>query len=176
MGKPRKAPPSKPSAFIRLQRSLWGINVAICILLFFFLAVFWLAAEFGVFPQPDARTAGVLEAAELCAISVFAIELYSRYRQTPDKKKFLAQNWLAIIAILPIGILVRAARAFQAVGVLKPVEGAFRLAEADYLVPAVAVSGRSALAVQKWLSSFQVFRDFFSLVGGMAAKARRIFR
>jgi hypothetical protein len=176
VGKARKTPVAAPSEFIRRQRALWNMNVAICILLFFFLAVFWLAAEFGAIPQPDARTAGVLEAAELCAIAVFAIELYSRYRQTADKRKFLAQNWLAIIAILPIGIIIRAARAFEVVGLLRPVAGTLRLAEADFLMPAVAVSSRSALAVHRWLSHFQVFADFFSLVGGVAARARRIFR
>jgi hypothetical protein len=176
VGKARCAPSIKQSALIRSQRALWNINMAICIMLFFFLAIFWLAAEFGAIPRPSPRAIEVLEAAELCAIAVFAIELYSRYNQTPDKKKFLAQNWLAIIAILPIGILVRAARAFQAVGLLRPVEGALRLAEADILVPAVAVSGHSVLAVHKWLSHFQVFSDFFSLIAGAADRARRIFR
>lgn len=154
-----------------MQRRLWKASIAICIILFFFLAIFWLAVEVRLFPAPDERTIFVLEFAEACAILIFALELYSIYRQTPDKKKFLAQHWLAIIAILPIGIMVRAARMFQSVGAFRALEAPLGLAKADLLVPAISVSARPAFALQKWLANFQIFRDFFALAGKLAKRA-----
>ena len=114
-----------------------------------------------------------MEIIELCAILVFAIELYSRYNGMPDKKKFLAQNWLAILAILPLGVFVRSFRAAEGVGLLRPLEGTFRIAEADFIVPAIAISSRPLLAAQQWLSHFQGFQDFFALV---RAWAKKVFR
>ncbi|MFA6328412.1 MAG: ion transporter [Candidatus Micrarchaeia archaeon] len=156
-----------------LQRRLWGALLALCTVAFFVIAVVLLSAEFGAIPPLSAEVSDLLELIELCAISIFAIELYLRYRETPDKKKFLRQNWLAILAILPVGVFVRSFRAAEGIGLLRPLSGTFRIAEADFIVPAVAVSSRPLLAAQKWLSNIQVFKDFFALARGWA---KAIFR
>jgi len=156
-----------------LQRRLWGVNIAICVIIFFALALYWLAVEVKAFPEPGARTVEILEFAEICAITVFAIELYSRYRKTPDKRQSLAQNWLAIIAILPLGIIFRATRVFESVALLRPLAGELRLAEAEFFMPAIAVSSRPLLALHRWLANYKVFADFFSLA---SAWARRLIR
>ncbi len=157
----------------RLQHRLWGALLAACVVVFFAIAIVLLAVDFGAIPPLSEGDASLLEIIELCAIIVFAIELYSRYRSTPDKKKFLAQNWLAIIALLPIGVFVRSFRAAEGIGLLRPLQGTFRVAEADFIVPAIAVSSRPLLAAQQWLSHFQGFQDFIALV---RAWAKKVFR
>jgi len=160
-------------AHARLQRRLWGALLAACVVAFFAIAVILLSVEFGALPPLSEADASLLEFIELCAIFVFAIELCLRYRRTPDKKEFLLQNWLAILAILPVGVFIRSFRAAEGIGLLRPLQGTFRIAEADFILPAVAVSSRPLLAAQKWLSHFQVFQDFFALARGWA---KRIFR
>ena len=157
----------------RLQHRLWGALLAACVIIFFVVAVVLLSVDFGLIPPLAKGTAELLEFAELCAILVFAIELCSRYARTPDKKKFLLQNWLAILAILPVGIFIRSFRAAEGIGLLRPLQSTFRLAETEAIIPALLVSGRPLLAVHRWLSHFQVFRDFFALVGKWARKISR---
>lgn len=146
-----------------MEHWLWGALLSACVVVFFATAVAFLAVDFKAIPPLDQGTAELLEYAELFAIAMFAIELYSRYRQTPDKKKFLRQNWLAIVAILPAGALVRSFRAAEGIGLLRPLQGSLRFAETDAIMPALLVSGRPLLAAQKWLANLEVFRDFFSL-------------
>ena len=157
----------------RLQRRLWNALLTACVVVFFVVAIIFLSVEFGLIPPLATGTSGLLEFIELCAILVFAIELYIRYTRTPDKKKFLVQNWLAILALLPLGVFIRSFRAAEGIGLLRPLQGTFRIAEADFIVPAIVVSSRPLLAVQRWLAHFQVFRDFFALAHGWA---KRIFR
>ena len=146
------------------QRRLWGALLTACVVVFFIVAIIFLSVDFGAIPPLSENMALILEVIEFCAIIVFAIELYSRYRRTPDKKKFLMQNWLAILALLPIGIFIRSFRAAECVGLLRPLQGAFRLAEAEAIMPALLISGRPLIALHKWLTHFHVFRDFFALV------------
>ncbi|MCX6771822.1 MAG: hypothetical protein NTX79_07240 [Candidatus Micrarchaeota archaeon] len=160
-------------ASARLQRRLWGALLAACVVVFFIIAVILLSVDFGVVPPLTAGDEGLLGIAELCAIAVFAIELCTSYARTPDKKKFLMQNWLAMLAILPLGVFIRSFRAAEGIGLLRPLQGTFRIAEADFLVPALAVSSRPLLAAQQWLAHFQVFRDFFALAREWKS---RIFR
>ncbi len=153
-----------------LERRLWGALIAACVVVFFVVAIIFLSADFGAIPPLSEGNASLLEFIELCAIAVFAIELYARYTCAPDKKKFLAQNWLAILALLPLGLFIRSLRAAEGIGLLRPLEGTFRIAEADFIVPAIAVSSRPLLAVQQWLSHFQGVKDFFALVREWAKK------
>jgi len=140
---------------------------------FFAIAVILLAVEFGALPNLSEADARLLEFIELCAIFVFAIEICLRYRGTPDKKEFLLQNWLAILAILPVGVFIRSFRAAGGIGLLRPLQSTFRLAETKAIMPLLLVSGRPLLAAQKWLAHFQVFRDFFMLA---RACMKKVFR
>jgi len=83
-------------------RRLWGALLTSCVVVFFAVALVFLSAEFGMIPPLTEGNTALLEFAELCAILVFAIELCIRYARAPDKKAFLVQNWLTIIAILPL--------------------------------------------------------------------------
>jgi hypothetical protein len=152
---------------------LWGVLIASCIVAFFVIAVIFLSAEFGLIPPLSEANVALLEFVELCAILVFAAELYIRYARTPDKKKFLMQNWLAILAILPLGMFIRSFRAAEGIGLLRPLQSTFRLAETEAIMPLLLVSGRPLLAVHRWLVHFQVFKDFFALAGKWA---KRVFR
>jgi hypothetical protein len=164
----RAKAPSSGSA--RLKRRLWDALLAACVVAFFIVAIIFLSAEFGAIPPLTESDAALLEFAELCAIIVFAAELCTRYSRAPDKKKFLVQNWLTILAILPLGVFIRSFRAAEGIGLLRPLQSTFRAAETDAIMPLLLVSGRPLLAVQKWLSHFQVFRDFLALVRSWAKR------
>ena len=161
------------SGNVRLQRRLWDALLTACVVVFFLLAIILLAVDFGVISPLAKSTAELLEFIELFAILVFAIELYSRYRHTPDKKKFLAQNWLAILAILPVGILIRSFRAVEGIGLLRPLQSTFRVAETETIAPLLLMSGRPLLALRQWLAHFQVFKDFFALMRSWAKRNLR---
>ena len=151
-------------------RRLWDALLAASVVVFFIVAIIFLLVEFGAIPSLPEGDAARLEFIEFCAILVFAIELYVRYARSPDKKKFFVQNWLAILAILPIGVFIRSFRAAEGVGLLRPIQGAFRFAETEALIPALLVSGSPLLAVHRWLANFQVFKDFFALAGAWAKR------
>ena len=163
----------RASGSASLERRLWDAVLAACVVAFFVVATIFLSAEFGIIPPLGTEATELLEFAELCAIVVFAAELCIRYARAPSKKDFLVQNWLTILAILPLGAFIRSFRAAEGVGLLRPIQITFRFAETEAIMPLLMVSGRPLLAAQKWLSHFQVFKDFFALAG---AWARRIFR
>ena len=167
----RAKAPASGSA--RLKRRLWGALLAACVVVFFIVAIIFLSAEFGAIPPLTEGDAAALELVELCAIIVFAAELCIRYARANDKKKFLMQNWLTIIAILPLGVFIRSFRAAEGIGLLRPVQSAFRAAEAEAIMPLLLVSGRPVLSVQRWLANFQVFRDFLALVRAWAKRNLR---
>ena len=161
------------SGSARLQHRLWDALLTASVVVFFAVAIIFLSSEFGMIRPLTIGDAALLEFAELCAIIVFASELCIRYTRAPDKKKFFMQNWLAILAILPLGLFIRSFRAAEGIGLLRPIQSTFRFAETEAIMPFLLVSGRPVLAMHRWLVNFQGVKDFFSLV---RAWAKMIFR
>lgn len=156
------------------QRRLWNLNLALCVVIFFTLAVWWIGIEFGVFPEPTPRMEALMEQADILAIAIFAIDLYSRFRKSGDKAQFLRKNWLQIVVLLPVGMVFRAARAVEELGILRSMRLAGRLSEMPLVIPEVAVAGRLAGAglarAHGWLVHFSVITDFFKLVARWKGK------
>lgn len=151
-----------------LQRRLWRLNLALALIIFLVLAVWWIGIEFGLFPEPSEKTELLMEQADLFAIGIFAIELYSGFKKAQDKALFLRKRWLEIIVLLPIGVFFRAFRALSELEAVARAKSAVRLGEMPVLIPELAVAGKAAgrgLAfVHHWLCHFSVFSDFICLV------------
>ncbi|MFN3909892.1 MAG: hypothetical protein ACK4J0_01500 [Candidatus Anstonellaceae archaeon] len=56
---------------------------------------------------------------EVLGISVLLIELLVGFSKATNKALFIQQNWLTILAILPIGIFSKSLRAFEILGILE---------------------------------------------------------
>jgi hypothetical protein len=162
----------------KLQQKLWKANLAIAIIVFFVLSVWWIGIDLKYFEKPPQSTDDLMQLADLAAIGVFGIELYSRYRKTPDKVQFLKKNWLEIIVLLPMGLLFRFYRGLEAAGSLRPVSSALRIGDKGLLAPEVAWLGRAAAKLfaeaQEWVAHFSVISDFFAMVAENAGKLLRL--
>jgi len=176
----------KPSAPVRAtiarlrheQQVLWRLNLALAVILFFILSVWWICIEFGYLAEPGPATEWVMEIADLIAILVFAIELYRRYRKTKSKAEFLKKNWLEILALLPVGLIFRAGRIVEEVEIFRSLRLGAKLGEAPLVIPEVVfVSGKNfgafLVKAQKYLAHYTVFSDFFALLGRWKSRLLR---
>ena len=156
------------------QRRLWNLNLALCVFIFLILAAWWIGVEFGAFPEPAPRMEALMEQADLMAIGVFAIELYSRFRKSGDKAQFLRKNWLEIIVLLPVGMVFRAARAVEELQILRSMRLAGKLSELPLAIPEVAVMGKGIgsglVRAHRWVGHFSIVTDFFKLVAEWKGK------
>jgi hypothetical protein len=167
----------KRAALQRQQRMLWNLLLAVGLVIFFVLSVWWIGIDLRMLPVPSQQTQDLMDAAELAAIAVFAIELYGRFRKSANAGEFLRKNWLGILVLLPIGILVRFARGLEAAGLLRPAEVASKLGEDVKLAPALASAGKAAAhagaEAQKWASHFSGISDFLAMVSETVGKLLR---
>ena len=147
-----------------LQRRLWRLNLALALAIFLILAILWIGIELGAFPAPDEASARIMEQADLMAILVFGIELYSEFRRAEDKKVFLKTHWMEVIVLLPIGTVVRMFRAAEGLEVFAGIRKAAELEKFPMVVPEVTIIGKSAaqgaVRLHQWLCHYTVFSDF----------------
>lgn len=146
-----------------LQHRLWNTNLVLAVLLFFILSVWWIGVEFKFFAAPDMRTQELLDFADLAAIGIFAVEFAKEYRKEEDKVRFFRKHWLGIIAILPFGFILRAARIAKFLELPRQLEFVARLDELQLAMPGVALSAKAIgggfVAAHKWLAHYTVFTD-----------------
>jgi len=151
------------------QKKLWRVNLILGVILFFILSVWWIGVEAGVIAPPSAQTEETMEIADLIAILIFAIELYGRYKKSQSKTEFLKNNWLEILAILPIGLIFRAGRVLEEIAIFRSLRLGINLGEAPMVIPEVVLlsgksAGRMLLSAHNWLAHYSVFADVFELV------------
>lgn len=156
-----------------LQRRLWKVNLALALIVFLVLAVWWIGIDLGTFPQPAERTVALMEQADLTAILVFAIEIVSGFGKAKDKAMFLRKNWLGILVLLPLGAFFRAFRAVSETEILG-IRAAARLERMPAFFPQIAVIGKTAgkgiVGLHHWLCHYTVFSDFFAFAGKLAKR------
>ncbi len=184
MGKRKKVGGGRVAELERRQRRLWNVAIALCIIIFFVLSVWWIGIEMGFFATPGPKTVELMEYADLAAIFVFAIELYSRYRKTPDKLVFLKKNWLEILVLLPVGVMFRAFKSMESVEAVRSAGLALRVEKEGLVLPELAAAGRAVAHIiegaHKWVMHFSVISDFFAMVsenvGNALSLAGKLFR
>lgn len=164
----------------RFQYRLWSVVLALAILLFFALSFIEIGESwFHLLPPPSNSHAELMFWADLLAIGIFALEFWALYRQYTNKMLFLRHNWLGILAILPIGLLLRGARVVESIESLRALQLAGKLDEMAVVFPGVSIfrSEKSILSlhalsaaishlmlqVQNGLAHFSVVTDFIEL-------------
>jgi hypothetical protein len=160
--------------------ALWNAALAICITIFFVVSVWLIGIEAGFLENPGGQAMANMELANMMAVGVCLIELYRRYRETPDKLQFLRKNWVEIIVLLPFGLVFRAARIAEGIPALRIAAPLFRLEEMNVAIPGATLSFRTATtalaAARKWLTHGSVIKDFFKMAAGAADKLRKEIR
>lgn len=162
----------------KLQHKLWGWAVALAILLMISVTVIELASDFGLIVHISHNHHELLINAELLSILVIGLELYSQFKAAKNKILFLKQNWLVILAILPIGLIFRAGRIFEGVKIVESIGSirAFQVAaKADELraiLPVLEIPDELLLSIPSTEKIFErgrlFFRTSFSSFGGFS--------
>ena len=159
------------------QKRLWQANLVVCIVLFFILSVWWIGIELGFFAKVSPKTEQIMEMADLMAIGIFFLELYSRFRKSDNKVKFLKANWMEIVVLLPIGLAFRAFRSVESLEAARVIRPLFEIKEMQTVIPGVAVFGeataRIAVEIKKWLTHYKVIADFFEFA---VKSVKKIFK
>lgn len=179
------------------RRKIWALAVSGAVVLFFVLLVIDAGSWFGWWPSPNLRQKEIMEEADLIAIGIFAVDIYSRYRAATDKMLFLRRNALEIIAILPMGVFLKLGQAFEAAGFLRNLQAAARVEEMSALAPALnaikgahlapyfekgakivpeisEALGEAAVKGQSAVANLTVTSDFFSTLGKWISRIGRI--
>ncbi len=187
----------KIAEYERHQRIMWAWAVAGAILVFFLLLVIEGGALGGLWPFQSQAEAALLEEANYIAVLVIALDLAGRWKASANKLLFVRQNWLAILTLVPMGLLVRVGGALESLSLLRnvqlfakaeeiaifaPIAGTFKAVHiAYYGERASAAAGevlllasRAATDFHKAVSSFATASDFAGFVSSTIGKLLRI--
>lgn len=92
--------------------AVWKLVAVIA--LFFVLATF--LAEF-LLPLDEGQR-HLLEALDLAAIAVFAVDLAIHYTESKAKKGFFRRNWFLVVSLFPLASFLRALKAVRVLGTI----------------------------------------------------------
>ncbi|MDE1798271.1 MAG: hypothetical protein KGH63_02605, partial [Candidatus Micrarchaeota archaeon] len=135
------------------QHLLWSWAIALSILLVFIISVQELAPTFGLAAPLTERTVSFLEMADLLAMLVIGLELYGQYQRTRNAMLFLRRNWIPILALLPLGLMLRALSAVQSLSALRGLQLAGKLDELSVALPSLSLPGvEGAVSLPRMLS------------------------
>ncbi len=143
-------PPEKAKRIVllsRIQHRLWTWTVALAIILLLLVAFIELAPSFGFGPHPSSSRAQLLEQADLTALLVLILELAAQYHSARNKAVFVRQNWFLILALLPLGIFLRAASLLEGARAVRAVQAWGKLDEMRVVLPSLDVPLFSPLVV-----------------------------
>ncbi len=169
----------------RSQARMWSWTLALSIVVFFLISVISIGAYLGWGGPLSPRMEAILEQADLMAIAVFALEFSAQYRKAENKALFFKKNWLGILAILPMGLFLRAASVAEGISFVRSLQALVKLEKFELVLPTLEFSktarvavptslvSNSMLWVQNGLAHFSVITDFIGLVFN---SARRILR
>ncbi len=169
----------------REQARMWSWALALSILTFFLISVISIGAYLGWAGPLSPRMEAIIEQADLMAITVFALEFAAQYRKAENKALFFKKNWLGILAILPMGLFMRAASVAEGIGFVRSLQAFVKLEKFELVLPTLQFSktlrvtvpstlvSESVLWVQNTLAHFSVFTDFAELA---FESVRRILR
>ncbi|MFA5108479.1 MAG: hypothetical protein WC492_03040 [Candidatus Micrarchaeia archaeon] len=129
----------------KTQYRLWSWAVALSILLLFSVAGIEILSDMNILASPSENHALILQGADILAIFVIGLELVSSFSHSKNKALFVAENWLAILAILPIGLFARALKAFEVfalmeeISILRGFQMAGKFGEISNIVPSLEI-------------------------------------
>lgn len=187
----------KIATYGRHQRKMWAWAVTGAILLFFILFAIEAGAWAGLIGSPSAKDEELLFWADMLAILVIAIDLGGRYGTTANKTLFFRENWLTIIAILPMGLVFRVGSALESVQLLGGIQAIAKAEEVALLAPLArmakgahvaaegqktlepffemsSAAGKSAVGIWRATANFSVVTDFLDLAARAIGRIIRL--
>ncbi|MFH0926996.1 MAG: hypothetical protein V1822_00260 [Candidatus Micrarchaeota archaeon] len=132
-------------ALRKLQYRLWGWCVALAILLLVSITAIDVASDFNFIPAHSVPYNAALLNGEVFAVFIIVLELSHGFTQAKNKALYLKQNWIAILAILPLGMLLRVARSFEGFAILehfaslRTLQAATKLGELNWIAPTLEI-------------------------------------
>jgi len=137
----------------KLQYRMWGWTVALAILLLLSVTTIEILSDYNVISSPTLVHQDVMRNGDVLAIFIIALELTHGFSRARNKALYLRQNWIAILAILPLGMIVRIGRAFEGLAILeeiaslKTLQMAGKFGELRSVVPALEMPSELSLLV-----------------------------
>ena len=145
------------------RQRFWDFAVTFAIFTLFILLIL----EWTVELTPDQVM--LFDIANLLCLVVFGIDLYKKYQEERNMGRFLLKNWLAILALIPLGTVFRMARFGESLGLIRvlKLERALPLLE-DFafampgvrLVVESKIAGEAVIQGQKLVASATSVTDF----------------
>ena len=169
-------------AYKHLQYSLWGVAVALSIFLLLSVATTEILSEFQILPHPSLAHSQALEYADALAIGIILIELATGFKHAKNKILFLKHNWLAIIAIFPFGLFVRAGRIFEGLyileelALLRPLQVATKFRELQILIPAIELPAEFTLLDDAYVALSRALSRSFASISPLSRAASSAIR
>ncbi|MEM4235555.1 MAG: hypothetical protein QXV44_00705 [Candidatus Anstonellaceae archaeon] len=104
----------------KLSYFFWSLSILAALLTLIFIGFYELFSHIYIIkPLSSPSYLYSQFIAEVIAILILFVELAGRFINASNKALFIKQNWLAIIAILPIGLFARGLRTFELLGILE---------------------------------------------------------
>ncbi|MCL6088739.1 MAG: hypothetical protein M1530_01070 [Candidatus Marsarchaeota archaeon] len=161
----------------RLQHRLWTWAVALSLLALVLVSVFDFGPMFFGWPPTGAARERLLAQTELTALLVLAVELAAQFRAAKNKLLFLRTHWLLILAVLPLGVLLRAFRVLEIFSGVRAVQMWGKMGELHELAPALNVPILNAFVswgdgITRSVSKWSGLGEFIELLSRLGSKLR----
>jgi len=119
------------------QHRLWTWCVALAIFALLLVTLFDLVGPRLWGWTLSASRQRVLAQLDLLALGVLLLEMGAQFNVSKNKVLFLRKNWFLILALLPLGVLVRALRAFEGLEALRVFQAFGKLGELNVVAPSL---------------------------------------
>lgn len=162
----------------RLQHRLWTWCVVLSIFGLLLVTLFdWIGPRLWGWTLTPSRER-VLMQLDMLALGVLILEMGTQFRFAKNKVVFLKANWLIILALLPLGVMVRALRVFEGLEALRVFQMWGKLGELKVVVPTLELSFLAPVFIpmvgpMRSFWQWSGLGELFELINRMLAKLSR---
>ncbi|VVB57163.1 Uncharacterised protein [uncultured archaeon] len=153
----------------RLQHRLWSWTVALSLLALVLVTLIEFGPLLWGWAPPSAGRERVISLVDLTSLLVVFLEVFTQFRAAKNKLLFLRTHWLLILALLPIGALIRASRVLESLNAVRALQVWGKLDELRDLLPELEIP--IVVAAVVWLeqaierfANWSGLKDFSELV------------
>jgi uncharacterized membrane protein len=157
--------------YVGSRARFWDFAVTFSIFTLFILLIL----EWTVELTPDQIV--LFDIANMLCLVVFAVDLFKKYQEERNVGRFILKNWLALLALLPIGTMFRMARFGESLGLVRvlKLERALPLAEElAFAIPGVRLVAESKIVAEVVVQGHKLASSASS-VSEFAGEVSRIF-
>ncbi len=161
----------------RLQHRLWTWAVALSLLALVTVSIFDFGPMLFGWPPAGAARERLLAQTELTALLVLGVELATQFRAAKNKLLFLRTHWLLILAVLPLGVLLRAFRVLEILSSVRAVQMWGKVGELHEMAPALNVPILNTFVswgdgIARSVSRWSGMDEFFELLSRLVQKLK----